>query len=212
MNLKNIAATLILACVALTVSAQQTGKFYITPMAGVNLSQLSQYTDVSRRIGLTAGAELEYKTTPLYSFVAGLKYSQQGAKNTSNGYDEKFKLDYINIPLLVKFNLPQTPEWINAFSMKFGLEPGILINDKVSTAQGDYDISDSYAETAGGEVSVPSVALNLQAGLAYEYRNFVIDARYVVGLTNAIKITQDGTDVNIRHQAWMFTIGYKFAL
>ena len=60
---------------------------------------------------------------------------------------------------------------------------------------------------------VPAIAealrgldLGIPVGIAYEWRNLSVDARYVFGLTNVSK--QEGE--HMRNRAFMLTLGYKF--
>jgi hypothetical protein len=49
--------------------------------------------------------------------------------------------------------------------------------------------------------------LGIPVGIAYEWRNLSLDARYVFGLTNLSKSEIDG---HMRNRAFMLTLGYKF--
>ena len=49
-------------------------------------------------------------------------------------------------------------------------------------------------------------AFAIPVGVSYEYESFVVDARYNIGVTKALK------DADSRHSVFSITLGYKFAL
>ena len=51
-----------------------------------------------------------------------------------------------------------------------------------------------------------SFAFAIPVGLSYEFSDFVVDARYNIGVTKALD------NVDSRHSVFTFTLGYKFAL
>ncbi|MBQ8456986.1 MAG: hypothetical protein IJ540_05230 [Prevotella sp.] len=53
---------------------------------------------------------------------------------------------------------------------------------------------------------IKSFQFAIPVGASYEYKNFVLDARYNIYLT---KIYKDGDG---RHSVFAITLGYKFAL
>lgn len=63
--------------------------------------------DAKIRVGLVAGAELEYQASSLLSISAGALYSQQGAKAKVEGIDGTIKMDYVNVPILANFHVAQ---------------------------------------------------------------------------------------------------------
>ena len=61
---------------------------------------------------------------------------------------------------------------------------------------GDYDIKDSYK----------SIDFSIPLGLSYEISDFVIDARYNLGLSNIVDHSDDG---KVKNGVIMLTLGYK---
>jgi hypothetical protein len=175
------------------------------------------------RIGLIAGVEAEYGVAENFGITAGVFYSQQGVKfdgkESSTLYADgqlvggttfegkaTYKLDYINVPIMAQF-YP-----VKGLAIKAGVQPGFNVLKKVhrdgtwttagvlggnqQTVDEDYDIEDGVK---GFNLSIPM-------GLSYEISDFVIDARYNLGVT---KIFDDGDN---KHSVLTFTLGYKFAL
>ena len=171
----------------LTVSAQQaTGTFSIIPKAGINLSNLAgDVSGNSMKIGLVAGAEGMYQINPLIGLSAGLLYSMQGCEGSG---DSKAKYDFINIPVLANFYVAPN------FALKVGLQPAFVASAKDKVGNYEVDVKDA----------MQSIVIDLPIGASYEISNFVIDARYNLGLSKINK--HDGS---IRNSVIQITLGYK---
>ena len=161
--------------------------------------------DAKIRVGLVAGAELEYQAMPMLSISAGALYSQQGAKAKVEGIDGTIKMDYVNVPILANFHVAQ------GLAVKVGIQPGFLINDKVEVSangvSAEVELKESY-RALGVDVDIPSVDFAIPLGVSYEYSHVVLDARYNFSLTNAISVLGEST----KHSVLQITLGYKFSL
>ena len=71
-----VAATTLLLSVC-TNAQNAVGCWSLQPRVGINLATMTNDDDAKTRIGLVAGAELEYQASPLLSVSAGALYSQQ---------------------------------------------------------------------------------------------------------------------------------------
>ena len=168
------------------------GTFTIQPKVGLNLANLTD-ADGDIRAGVAAGVEFEYQVSDIFSLSAGALYSMQGCKFTEDKVDYTSKLDYINVPILANVYV------VKGLAVKLGIQPGFNVTHKAS------------AEVEGTKVSsdlsgVKSVDFSIPVGLSYEINNFVIDARYNLGVN---KIADDADSKN---SVFQFTLGYKFAL
>ena len=175
---------------ALSVNAQSAGTMFVKPMVGGALTTLTGdgIEDAKMKFGLVAGGEFGYHFTENMAVTAGLLYSMQGAG--SKDVDDKLKMDYLNIPVL--FNYYVAP----GLAIKAGVQPGFLLSSKF----GDVDMKD---HTESFDLSIP-------LGLSYEISDFVIDARYNLGVTNVAKSAKgDVTDGKSRNSVIMLTLGYK---
>ena len=139
------------------------------------------------KVGLAAGVEGEYGLTKDFSLTAGLLYSMQGSKAKEG--DGKSKYDYLNIPILANYYVTK------GLAVKAGIQPAFMVSAK------DQDGNNLKEGCNTFDFSIP-------LGVSYEYQNFVIDARYNLGLT---KINKEG-DKSHKNSVFMFTLGYKFAL
>ena len=171
----------------LTVSAQQaTGSFSIIPKAGINLSNVAgDVSGNSIKIGLVAGAEGMYQVNQLLGLSAGVLYSMQGCEGEN---DSKANYDFINIPLLANFYVAPN------FALKIGLQPAFVVSAKSKYDKVEYDVKDA----------MQSITFDVPIGASYEISNFVIDARYNLGLA---KINKNGG--SIRNSVIQLTVGYK---
>ena len=177
---------LLLAVVALmatmSVNAQQ---MFLKPMVGGTLSTITgdHSDDNKMKVGLVAGAEFGYNVTEQIAVTAGLLYSMQGS--AIKDVDDNMKLDYLNIPILANYYVAP------GFAIKAGIQPGILCSAKY----GDYDIKDSYKSL---DIAIP-------IGVSYEISDFVIDARYNLGVANIY----DSSHFKEKTSVIMLTLGYK---
>lgn len=182
---------MIAALMVATLSANAQGMF-IKPMVGGTLATLTG--DVSHnkmKVGLVAGAEFGYLFNENMGVTAGLLYSMQGS--AIKDVDDKIKMDYLNIPILFNYYI------IPGLAVKAGVQPGFLMKSK----WGDEDFKD-YNEKF--DLSIP-------LGLSYEISDFVIDARYNLGVTNILKDVHGSYwDGKARNSVIMLTIGYKIPL
>lgn len=173
---------------AFNVNAQnEVGEITLTPKVGVNLSNLSGDVDENKmKFGIVAGAEAEYGLLDNLGISAGLLYSMQGCDIDYDGADA-LKMDYLSIPILANYYV------MEGFAIKAGIQPSILLKAE----QGDIDFKDNCKSL---DIAIP-------IGVSYQISDFVIDARYNLGITNA----NDG-EGDMKNNVIQVTVGYKFAL
>ena len=193
----------------LSANAQnEVGEVTLKPTVGMNIASMTKADNSKVRPGLVVGAEAEFGVAENFGITAGVLYSQQGVK----GKDEvkvdisdlglgvgildlqgklTYKLDYINIPILAQF-YP-----VKGLALKAGIQPGFCVTKKVKI--------DGTASVGPG-LTEPFFAFAIPVGVSYEYESFVVDARYNIGVTKALK------DADSRHSVFSITLGYKFAL
>ena len=171
--------------------AQEAGQMFLKPMVGGTLATLTGdgvSSDNKMKFGLVAGAEFGYHVTDNIALTAGVLYSMQGSgvKN----HDDSFKMDYLNIPILFNYYI------VPGLAVKAGVQPGFLMRSK----WGDADWKD-YNKTV--DFAIP-------LGLSYEFSDFVVDARYNLGLTNTLKDKGNmHFDGKAKNSVIMLTLGYK---
>jgi hypothetical protein len=168
------------------------GTFNIAPKVGINFADLTDMDDSKVRVGAVIGAEGEYQVTDIFSVTAGALYSMQGCKIDIAGHKSTAKLDYINIPILANVYV------VKGLAVKLGVQPAFNVNSefKVKTPLGEVE----------NDVDAKSFDFSIPVGASYEYKNFVVDARYNLGLTKVA----DHSDS--KNSVFQITLGYKFDL
>ncbi len=194
--------TLILACALLSTGAFAQKGFYYGVKAGLNLSSVSSMKDwYSSTTGskhqmyadFYAGAFAEYRFGRVIGLQLEAVYSRQGdATKYSGDYfslpDIKgrvcLKLDYINIPLLIKI-YP-----LEKLSIDLGPQFGFVT--KAKETYKEVDTSDSREVYKWGE-SLPgdrynSFDLSIAMGVSYQITDMIeVSARYNLGVTDITK-------------------------
>jgi len=204
---KKFLSMVVLMSTSLCTFAQNgVGDWSFMPKAGLNLATMTNDDDAKIRPALTIGGEFGYVASPKVALSFGAMYSQQGCKAKFQGIDGTIKMDYINVPIIAACRVT------NNLSVKVGLQPGFLINDKVKVsangASAEVGLKESY-EAAGMDVTINKFDFSIPIGISYDFNNVQLDFRYNAGLTNALSIPGgDGT----KNSVFQFTIGYKFGL
>lgn len=200
----------------LSASAQnEVGQFTLKPMVGLNLASMTKADNSKMRVGVAAGVEGEYGVAENFGITAGLLYSMQGVKQSGNATvnipvfgnvaftgDQTLKLDYLNIPILANYYI------VKGLAVKAGIQPGFCVSKKMAlkgtaTNNGNRLDIDSNEKIEDG---IKAFQFAIPVGLSYEYEGFVLDARYNIYATKAMK-TGDS-----RHSLFTISLGYKFAL
>lgn len=184
-NVKKIAAVLILALgTIVSVNAQETQNSTNTGASfgfkgGLNLSNMytEDVDDENALVGFNAGLFLELPISSSLSFQPELLYSTKGAEVT---YDNafatgtgKFRLNYIETPLLLKANVTDN------FNIHFGPYFAYLVDSKITneTNGGTFDFEEEIDND-----DLNKFDYGLAAGLGIDFDGFGIGARYNYGL------------------------------
>ena len=189
--MKKLMILAVMMVATLTASAQQkVGSWSITPTGTFNLATIvgDNTDDMSMKVGLGAGADAMYQLSSLVGLSGGLYYSMQGANGKG---DVKYNVDELLIPLMANFYVYPN------LALKVGLQPGFIVDAKVKSDKVEVDSSDSFQ----------SVEISLPLGISYEISNFVIGARYNLGLAKINK-----GNGSWRNSVLMFSLGYKIPL
>ena len=137
---------------------------------GFNFANVSGIEDFNQRTGLSAGLFAGAKLGNKIGLQVDALYSQQGAEVGGATYSDivqDFNLDYISIPVVVKYYLTDN------LNIHAGPQMGILLNDEISIINQTLDkISTNNLDWLG----ILGIGLDLPLGLRAE-------ARYSIGLT-----------------------------
>lgn len=148
---------------------------------GANYSTISDASGLDNKTGFHAGAFAALKFNDKVALQGELLYSQQGAKFSPGD----FNLDYVNVPVIVKYYLVQ------GLNIQLGPQFGFLVNDKIPNLDDFYDIE--------------SMDFSAVMGMGYDLPfGLRIDGRYNLGLTD-ITNNKDG-----KNQVFSLALGYSF--
>ena len=188
--MKKILMIVAFMVVTLSASAQHSvGSISLIPKVGFNLANLAgDVNGNSIKFGLVGGADVMYQLSHLVGLSGGALLSMQGCEGEG---DSSFSLFEINIPLMANFYVTKD------FALKVGLQPGIIASAKTKTK----DTSTSVTS------SCQTVELCIPFGASYEYKDFVFDARYNLGVSKINK--GNGSQ---RNSVFQITVGYKLDL
>ena len=167
-----------------SINAQTAGEVYLKPTVGGTLTTVTNHSEAKMKFGLVGGFELGYNFSENFGVTLGALYSMQGAKNDDG---DKASYDYINFPLLANVYVTK------GLAIKAGPQVGFMTRAKDE----DEDIKDICNKV---DFSIP-------VGLSYEFCNFIIDARYNIGVSKIVKGASSG-----RNSVIMLTVGYKIPL
>lgn len=180
-----------------TMSAQQ---MYLKPMVGGTLATFTSSDDAKFKLGLVGGAEFGYKVMESLDVTAGALIAMQGSgyKDTNYLKDASATLTVLNIPILANYYI------IPGLAVKAGIQPGFLLSSKSKGTEIYNGIEEKYENTSTD--GLEKFGLSIPMGVSYEFSDFVIDARYNLGLTN---VSKHNGDKKPKNSVFMLTLGYK---
>ena len=215
---RNLIILVMLAMPFIGNAQREVGSWTFIPKVGINIAKLTdpdiyltdpdiyivndQKMEYTNKIGLVAGAELEYQLYERFSLSGGLLYSNQGTKTKDNPEfrNTSSTLHYLNIPLTA--NIYIAPD----FAFHVGLQPGFALKKHIE--EETKDEHGNWINTSSEDTWFKTFDLSIPIGLSYNIGAIQIDARYNLGLTNATKYDA----VKIHNRVIQLTLGYRFAL
>lgn len=166
--------------------------------AGVNLASING-DDAEDYSGLTsfhAGVVAEIPISDQFSFQPELVYSAQGAELSGGGDTSKYKLDYLNIPLMAKYEVTQ------GLNLEAGPQIGFLLSAK--------DEFDEFDESGEEDIKEFFNSIDFGVGVGINYAmetglNF--GARYNLGISDI----NDGFELStLQNGVFQISVGYLF--
>jgi hypothetical protein len=146
-----------------TYSFAQT--FSFGPKAGINVSNYSG-GDINSdaKVGYHLGGILNFGFGEIFSIQPEVLFSTQGAKVESAGSKKEFKINYLNVPVMLKFRIA------TGFYVEAGPQAGFRLSESVP----DQTLN-NFAK---------NLDLSLGAGLGYQADNgFGLGVRYMAGIS-----------------------------
>ncbi|MBC7937675.1 MAG: PorT family protein [Rhizobacter sp.] len=150
--------------------------------------------DKNLKPGIVAGVFTDIRLAKLFSVQPGLLYSEEGSIH-KNGEDKiTYKMNYLNLPLMLKCNLP------SGFFGEIGPQVGYLLSAKVTTEVGDITITNKMADAK-------EVVFSGNIGCGWKFKNGLgINARSQWAFSNSIE------KVKVRNNGFYASVFYQFKL
>lgn len=189
----------VLSIIVLLFTVNTSAQIHFGLKAGVNISNLngSDAGDTDSRTGFLGGAFLTYDFSNMFSIQPEAFYSMKGAKQTETYYGETItgtlKLDYIEIPVLLKLNIP--------------LEGGSTVRPSIFVGPAlDIKVASTVEVESGGQsasadlenVSSTDFGLVFGGALGFDVSGHELgfDVRYTLGLTT---IDDSGSNADVKN-------------
>jgi hypothetical protein len=168
---------LIVAVVCSLPFFAQAQEFHGGVKGGLNLTNLyiDDVSDEHARLGFHAGVYGQLELGDAFAIQPEILYSSKGTKAEYDivGLDgeNKFKLNYLDVPVLAVFKIGES------FEIHAGPYVGFLLNSKVST---DGDLGEN--EDAVDKDNLSDVDFGLSGGVAFGSEQAKLGLRYNYGL------------------------------
>jgi len=162
------------------------------------------------RLGFALGAYAIIPFHEMFAFQPELMFVQKGGKESDddddffNGGDTELILNYLDIPLLVRFNVP----------VDAPVSPYLTAGPVLGIFLSGTEKFDGESESIDEGINTLNFGLSLGAGVAYNQFHF--DLRYEFGLSNIFDDEEDDDDFfgpidfDVTTSGLMLTVGYTF--
>jgi hypothetical protein len=203
--MKKLVLVLMIAAISIFAAAPLFAKgMTFGVKAGLDLANLtgSDVNDSSIKTGIDVGGFMIYDISDIFAVEPELLFSMKGAKRDSASVTESWKINYIEIPILLKAKLPTDGKIKPCVFVGPGI--GFLLSSKVSDGT-ETDLKDFTKST--------NITLIAGLGVSYmmEKGALSFEARYEVGLSTIAK-TEIGTAPDVKTSDIQILVGYGFAL
>lgn len=205
MKLKTILLAVLLAVSTISVYSQPTLSLGLE--GGLNLGNVSitPSQTSNSRTGLIIGGVLDIGISRNIGVTTGLRYTMKGFQITNGGATFTDKLNYLEVPALLKVKFPLT-------EVKPYLVGGPVLGIRVSASEEQSNGTQTADVDASSAYESIDFGLLFGGGLDFNIANktdLFIQAGYAFGLSNIWKQT---TTVTVKNYGIQITGGVKFKL
>ena len=178
-NVILIVGVILVLCVAASAQEAVSGVTGKGVKLGFDLASINtDYNELDElldsRMGFIGGAYLTYNLNRQFAVQPEILYVSKGAEKDLFIVTPYWSIRYLEIPVLLKFDLvPQGPVHPNLFA---GPAMSILLSSEVGVLDYSYDVADG----------MKTMDFGLVFGGGFDYKWFVFDARYTLGLANTV--------------------------
>lgn len=148
--------------------------------------------------GFYGGAYANYGFSPMMAVQGELLFTQKGTKYDENDVSGSSTLNYINIPILLRFNVPNL-----VFGLSFlgGVDMGLNVG-------ATWEYESNGVSTDGDYENINSFDLGAAIGAEASYQQFLFEVRYVHGFTN-IQEEVNSVQTEAKNQVICAGVGYQ---
>jgi hypothetical protein len=171
--------------------------------AGLNLASVNgddvSFDNVSpeNRVAFSGGLFAGIRVTPNFLIQPEVLYTQKGARYEAAGEEAEIKLDYVEVPVLLKGRFGSG-----------GVKPSVFVGPAVAfKVSGKTEFQGEEEDVEDVKSADFGIVFGAGLDLAVGSGAFTIDARYTLGLTT-IADSPDPDDV--KNGVWTFSVGYAF--
>ena len=195
--MKTLLTSLMLALICSTGLLAQGIDFGVKAGANIANQKISGDYDIDTKaiVSFHGGVFVVWMFTEQLGLQPELLLSMQGSKEKDDTYDYKIITNYVNIPVLVRYNIN------DMFSVHAGPQFGILVSAKEEFDGDKDDIKDDFKTMDVG------LAIGAEANLPVA--NLGVGLRYIIGLTNVL--TDDGSfdDTELKNGVFQIYVTFK---
>lgn len=203
--------SLLVALPALPLLAQAPQETLIGPFAGVNFAKFGggDVSGVDTRTGFHAGVFATFPLGRYFAVVPAVAYSQEGTSvDLGSGVTGTFKLDYLEVPVLLKLGAPLAGRgnlrpWVEA-----GPDVGFKVSCKVRAESGSQSAEVDCNDPALG-ADIKGVQFSALFGAGLDVGRLTFGLRYQLGLS---KIDDSGAEADVKNRVFALFAGYGFRL
>ena len=191
-------AAMMVATLSANAQGVEVGQFYLKPMVGATMAKVTG-GDMKMKVGLVGGAEVGVKVAEPFDVTAGVLFMMQGGKGKDTEFTKNSSttMTYLNVPIMANIYV------LPGLALKAGVQPGFLLTNKAKWSDNESGKWVDYDTTSKDGLN--KFDLSIPMGISYEFSNFIIDARYNLGLT---KVAKDPAPSS-QNSVIMLTLGYK---
>lgn len=187
-----LAAVLLFVC-----SAKAQSDITIGPKVGLNVTNISNIDHSKNKISINLGGFAEWRVNDFFALQPELLYSRQGYRTKNDGVKGKFRVNYLNIPVLAKLYV------LDELSVDLGPQLGFALNGKSKLKDGGHTVTEKFKH-------LNTVELSFAIGVSYNFDDLMFSARYNVGLSNVID--KDYLNLgNNKNHVFQLSVGYRFS-
>ncbi len=202
---------LILFAAATLVQAQSELSF--GPTIGINFATIGGkdadqlVNNLSSKTGLYIGGFMNYQFSSMFALQPEIAYTMKGATAASQGVNYTFSLNYIEVPVLLKFYIPI--QGANNITPTLFAGPAFAFNvasNVEASANGQNQTADLSSQTKGFDFG-----LAFGGGVGFKVGTGSLDfsVRYTLGMTS---FDNSGNNLTLTNGTLAIIAGYGFSI